>query len=188
MEKVRMRVKALVPRASFARKAWVDIVIFLLAGVLIGSGVYVRSQREWTLSTDIGQYNRGVSAYQELLWAPLVSSEESLLSVYPHVIEKAGESFDKASSESRDQKLKSLASYNSGTLLARTAFLSQQLPDTASYIVGALSKLGEAIRNDPHNEDAKFNLELLERVLERKEVEAAGPGPGYSPGAVYKGY
>lgn len=176
------------PIASFLRKFWIDIVMFLVAGVLIGSGIYARLQDEWTLRPDIKEYNQGVLSYEELLWAPLVSSEESLLSVYPHAIERAGGSFDKASSESKDRELVSLASYNSGTLLGRTAFLSQPLPNTNSYVVMALTKLGDAVRNDPHNEDAKFNLELLEKVLETNEVEGAGAGPGYSPGAIYKGY
>lgn len=187
MEKARKGVKkTLALGASLVRKAWVSIVLFLLSGIIIGSGVYLRSQREWTLRTDIREYNRGVSAYQEKLWAPLVSSEEALLSVYPHVIEYAGGRFEKAGSESTDKKLKSLASYNLGTLIGRAAFFSQRLPGIE--MVEAIMNLRQAIRNDPDNEDAKFNLELLERVLEGKEEGAAGPGPGYSPGAVDKGY
>jgi hypothetical protein len=187
MGKVRKWVKK-TSGASLVGRIWVDIALFLLAGVIIGLGVYLWSQPEWILRTDIKEYNQGVFHYQEKLWAPLVSSEEMLISVYPHVIEYAGGRFEKAGLESTDKKLKSLASYNLGTLLGRTAFLSQRLPGTESYLVGAITNLGEAIRNDPHNEDAKFNLELLERVLEGKEEEAAGPGPGYSPGAVYTGY
>jgi len=187
MAKVRKRVKKpLSLRASFLRKAWVNVILFLLAGGVIGLGVYLRSKPEWTLRTDIREYNRGVSAYQELLWAPLVASEESLLSVYPHVVERAGERFENAGSESKDKKLRSLASYNLGTLIGRVAFFGQPVPGV--QVAEALAELAEAIRDDPHNEDAKFNLELLERVLERKGEEAAGPGPGYSPGSVYKGY
>ena len=145
-----------------------------------------RSQREWTLRSDIAQYNRGVAAYQEILWGPLVSSEETLLSVYPHAIEYAGGRFERAGSESTDKRLKSLAFYNVGTLIGRVAFFRQRLPGIDVAV--ALTKLAEAIRNDPNNEDAKFNRELLERMLEKKEIGAAGPGPGYSPGAVYKGY
>jgi hypothetical protein len=187
MEKVRKGVKkTLALGASLVKKAWVNIVLFLLAGVIIGSGVYLRSRPEWTLRTDIREYNRGVSAYQEILWGPLVSSEESLLSVYPHAIEYAGGRFERAGSESTDKKLKSLAFYNLGTLIGRVAFFRQQLPGIDVGV--ALTKLAEAIRNDPHNEDAKFNKELLDRVLERKKEGTAGPGPGYSPGVVDKGY
>lgn len=198
MEKVRKGVKKpLALGASLVRKAWVDIALFLLAGVIIGSGVYVRdiignkgsrSQPEWTPRTDIREYNLGVFYYQEKLWAPLVSSEEMLLSVYPHVIEYSGGRFEKAGLESTDKKLKSLASYNLGTLLGRVAFFSQRLPGIEYNMVGAITNLRQAIRNDPNNEDAKFNLELLERVLGEKEEGSAAPGPGYSPGVVDKGY
>jgi len=36
--------------------------------------------------------------------------------------------------------------------------------------------------------EAKLNLELLGRVLVGEEKKTAGPGQGYSPGAIDKGY
>ena len=48
MEKVRGGVQKIpVMRASLARKVWVNIILFLLAVVMIGSGVYFNSQPEW---------------------------------------------------------------------------------------------------------------------------------------------
>lgn len=210
MEKVRKRANRIPALgASMVRKAWVDIALFLLAGVIIGSGVYLRTQPERTTRTDLREYNKGTSTCQLLLWEPLfspetlpslsdsseetppsppLSSEEMILSVYPHVIEKAGPYFEKAASDGADKKLKSLALYNLGTMLGRLA-LAEGLPSARrSDMTQALTKLGEAIRNDPNNEDAKFNLELLERAVGVEEKPKGSAGPGYSPGAVDEGY
>lgn len=200
---------------SLVRKVWVNTVLLLVAGIMIGSGVYVRSRPEWTLRADIRAYNQGVSTYQLLLWealfsetlpaprlfpsetppspslsseetlpSPSLSSEEMVLSVYPLVVEKAGVHFEKAGLKSRDKKLKSLALYNLGTMFGRLALGEGRLNDMA----GAITKLRQAIRDDPNNEDAKFNLELLERALGVEAKERGGPGGGYAPGAVDKGY
>jgi hypothetical protein len=172
--------------ASLLRTARVSIILMVLAGSMIAAGVYLRTRPEWTLRGDIRDYNRGVLTCQQMLWGPLVSSEESLISVYPHVIENAGARFTKVAEESKDKKLRSLALYNLGTLTGRAAFFRQQL---AGIDLGdAIAKLTDAIRNDPDNEDAKYNKELLERVLTRKGNPKAGPGAGYSPGAVNKGF
>jgi hypothetical protein len=187
VEKTVKEVRKTVSRpTSLARTAWVSLLLFVLAGLMIAAGVYLKSRPEWTLRTDIREYNRGVTTCQEMLWGPLVSSEESLLSVYPHVIEKAGGRFAKAGAESTDKKLRSLALYNLGTLTGRAAFFQQPLPGID--LGDAIAKLTDAIRNDPDNEDAKFNKELLEKVLTRKGIPKAGPGPGYSPGVVHKGF
>lgn len=172
--------------ASLLRIAWVNIILLVLAGLLIGSGVYLKSRPEWTLRTDIREYNRGVLTCQQMLWGPLVSTEDELLSVYPHVIEKAGGDFTKVGAESTDKKLRSLAFYNLGTLIGRAAFFRQQLPGID--FGDAIAKLTDAVRDDPNNEDAKFNKELLERVLVKKGTPKAGPGLGYSPGVVQKGF
>jgi hypothetical protein len=41
---------------------------------------------------------------------------------------------------------------------------------------------------DPTNEDAKYNLELMERAATKEGKQQGAPGPGYSPGVVEKGY
>jgi hypothetical protein len=174
------------PPASFLRTAWLSILLLVVAGAMVAAGVYLRTRPEWTLRGDIRDYNMGVLTCRQMLWGPLVSSEESLLSVYPHVIENAGGRFAKVAEESRDRKLRSLALYNLGTLTGRAAFFHQQLPGID--LGDAIAKLTDAIRNDPDNEDAKYNKELLERVLTRKGNTKAGPGAGYSPGAVNKGF
>ena len=172
--------------ASLLGTAWISVLLLVLAGSMIAAGVYLKIRPEWTLRGDIREYNRGVLACQQMLWGPLVSSEESLLSVYPHVIENAGGRFAKAAEESKDKKLRSLALYNLGSLTGRAAFFRQQLPGID--LGDAIAKLTDAIRYDPDNEDAKYNKELLERLLTRKGNPKAGPGAGYSPGAVNKGF
>ena len=172
--------------ASLLKAAWVNIVLLVLAGLLVGSGTYLKDWTEWTLRTDVREYNKGVEICQQLLWGPLVSTEAELLSVYPHVIEKAGGNFAKVGAESSDKKLRSLAFYNLGTLTGRAAFFRQQLPNID--FGDAIAKLTDAIRDDPNNEDAKFNKELLEKVLVRKGSTKAGPGLGYSPGVIQKGF
>lgn len=173
---------------SLVRKVWMNTVLLLLAGVIIGSGVYVRSQPERTTRADIRAYNQGVSAYH--LPPGLLPSSEERPSEYP--IERAAAYFEKAASESRDNKLKSLALYNWGTLSAREAYASSLAFSLAGTprveMTQAIVWLREAIRYDPNNEDAKFNLELLERVLAIEGEKEGAPGPGYSPGAVDKGY
>jgi hypothetical protein len=89
---------------------------------------------------------------------------------------------------STDKKIKSLAYYNFGTLVGREAYALRLAVPPRIEMAEGIRKLGEALRADPNNEDAKFNLELMERVAEKQGAQQGGPGPGYSPGAVEKGY
>ena len=173
---------------SLVRKVWMNTVLLLLAGVIIGAGVYVWSQPGRTIRADIRHYNQGVSAYH----APpgLLPASDERPSEYP--IERAAAYWEQAASESEDPKLKSLALYNWGTFLAREAYASTfafGLVDTPRVeMTQAIIWLREAIRYDPDNEDAKFNLEVLERVQFIEGEKEGAPGEGYSPGAVDKGY
>ncbi len=151
-----------------------SLFLFLGAGILIAGGAYLKSHPEWSLRTDIQDYNLGVSAY----------FEPPTPEVKP--VEKAAPYFEKAASESEDKRVKSLALYNLGTMIGKEAFEARGLTTTfrAGEIVTAVRDLAGAVRNDPHNEEAKFNLELLERMLGSEVRKEAGPGPGYSPGEV----
>ena len=186
MEKVRRGVqKVSVMRASLARKVWVNIILFLLAVVMIGSGAYFNSQPEWITRAGIISYNKGVEAYN----APpgvLPATEERPME-YP--IERGTAYFKEAAAKSTDNRLKSLALYNLGTLIGREgyAFRIVSMPPPVDMAQG-ISNLAEAVRIDPNNEDAKYNLELLEKVAALEGEKEGGPGAGYSPGAVEKGY
>jgi hypothetical protein len=165
-----------------------DILLVLLAAVMIGLGAYIWSQPGRTVRADIRDYNQGVSAYHEP--PGLLPASDGRPSEYP--IERAAAYWEHAAAESEDPKVKSLALYNLGTFLAREAYASTLafgLVDTPRVeMTQAIIWLREAIRYDPDNEDAKYNLEVLERVQFIEGEKEGAPGEGYSPGAVDKGY
>jgi len=183
MRKGVKRISAL--RASLAGKPWVTIVLLLVAGLMITSGVYLRFRPEWTKRADIRWYNQGVQA----MYLPpgVLPATEERPSEVPVV--RAAAYWQQAASKSTDNRLKSLALYNIGTLRGRDAFVAMGSSTVRLGVAEGISKLAEAVRADPNNEDAKYNLELLEKLQAAVAQEEAGPGPGYSPGAVVnKGY
>ena len=189
MEKVRSGLKkTLALRVSLVRKAWVNIVLFLLAGVMIGSGVYFSSQPEWAKRADIITYNKGVIAYI-FTQSGLDPSLQELPSEYR--IETAAAYFQEAASISTDYRLKSLALYNLGTLIWIEAYALSDLTEVAQVytLQQAITNLAEAVRLDPNNEDAKYNLELLEKVMpiEGQQQETTN-GVSFAPGIVEKGF
>ncbi len=175
---------------SLLKRAKFNIFLFLLAGILIGSGVYVKFHPEWMVRTDIREFNQGVADYHvppsKGPGGPPLFSSKPLPSVYP--IERVRVHFEKVCSETSDKKLKSLAFYNLGTIVGRLAYDERLVGTRRIEMAEAISKLAEALRNDPNNEDAKFNKELLDRVKATEGKERGAPGPGYSPGAVQKGF
>lgn len=195
MEKVRKRgKKTLVTKASLVRKAWLNITLFLLAGAMIGSGVYLGSQAQLSKRADISWYNQGVSAYN--LPAELLPATDDRPSEYPIV--RAAAYFQQAALESTDDGIKALILYNLGTLMGKDALavVSGNTPRFA--LTEAISKLAEVVRIDPNNENAKYNLELLEEVLASTTGEqwlsdillwqAYVPAPGFFLGEVDKGF
>ena len=142
------------------RKAWLSIALFLLAIVIIVFGVYLSSQPEWTERADIKLYNQGVSAY--LLPAELLPATEERPSEFPII--RAAAYFQQASSESTDSRLKALALYNFGTLMGKDSLSSLSGSTPRFGVTDGIIILAEAVRKDPNNEDAKYNLELLEKV------------------------
>jgi hypothetical protein len=172
--------------ALFLRMAWIDIILLALALAVTAAGFYLHARPDWTLREDIRNLNQGVTSFN----APpgLLPPGEGRPAEYP--IERAGALWDKAAAISTDNHLKSLAYYNLGTLVGREAW-AQSLPgpgNTQTDMIEGIRKLGEALRADPNNEDAKFNLELMEKVAHVQGEKQGGPGDGYSPGAVEKGY
>jgi hypothetical protein len=196
MEKERKGVKKTpVQRVSLAREAWVNIVLFLLAIVMIGSGVYFSFQPEWAKRADIKLYNQGVSTY--LLPSEILPATDDRPEEYPIV--RAAAYFQQAASESKDNRLKSLALYNLGTLMGGDALSSISGNTPWFGIADAITKLEQAVRTDPNNEDAKYNLELLEKLQEAVTQESGIPPEylaafmtraesGYYIGTVRKGY
>lgn len=185
MEKLRKGAKKEPALKTFlVREAGGTVVLFLLAGVMIGSGVYFSSRPEWTIRADIRVYNEGVAAYH----APPGILPASEWRPPEGPIERTAACFEKAGSESTDKKLKSIALYNLGTIVGREAYAFGQTGTPRVGMAQGISKLAEAVRNDPNNEDAKYNLEIVEKLQVKAEEAKAGPGPGYAPGSVQKGY
>ncbi len=175
---------AMAQTVAFLRMGWVSIVLLSLALVAVGAGICVRTEPAWTKWPEIRAYNEGVNSFNMppgTLPATATRPEE-----YP--IERAGALW-RLASETSDKKLRSLALYNLGTLFAREAWAFRIISDPRSDMSQAFLWLGEAIRNDPANEAAKFNLELVEASQAREGEREGAPGPGYAPGAVEsKGY
>jgi len=161
MEKMEKGEKRLpVMRAPLARKAWLNITLFLLAVVVIVFGVYLNTQPEWIKRADIKLYNQGASAY--LLPAELLPATEERPSEYPIV--RAAAYFQQAALESTDDRLLTLALYNLGTLMGEDSLTVLSGSTPWFGLMEGISRLAEAISIDPDNEDAKYNLELLEKL------------------------
>jgi hypothetical protein len=176
---------------SFFRHAWASLALIVLGAAVIGFGFYFQSRPDWTLRPDIRDFNQGVHDYHLPIGvgeAPPLFSTEGLPSVY--AVERVGPYFDKAAAEAdpNDRKFKSLAYYNLGTLIGRESWALRTSGTARVDLAEGIKKLGEALRMDPTNEDAKYNLELMERAATKEGKQQGAPGPGYSPGVVEKGY
>jgi len=193
MDNEKKGAKKIPPRqAPFIERAWLNIVLLILAAVSIGSGIYLGARPDWAKRADIDEYNLGVSTYNEFPTLRGVNTTE-----------KAVAHFEKALVQTNEEKVKALALYNMGTITGKLAFddirrirevyavqgakgveSDENLLIAQQELKKAIQKLAEAVRIDPTLEDAKFNLELLET----EQGEGVLLGPKYSPGEVDKGY
>lgn len=188
MDKVKERT-ALNGWHLFLSKAWIDCVLLTLGLAIIAVGFYLHYRGDWELRSDIQMFNLGVADYHTPpgLGTPQpLFSTENLPSVYG--VERTGVDFQNAAAISTDSKLKSLAYYNYGTLIGLETYRLREMASPPYDLVEGIQKVGEALRADPNNEDAKFNLELMESVAQMQGQKEGGPGGGYSPGALEKGY
>lgn len=189
-EREKRRKREIAPAIFLVKKARLNILLFLLATILIGLGFYLHFHPEWSIRNDIREFNEGVADYHvppsKGPGGPPLFSTKALPSVYP--IERVRVHFEKVCAETSDKRLKSLALYNLGTMVGRLAFDERLLGVQRTEMAEGISKLAEALRNDPNNEDAKYNKELLDRVQAKVGKEKGAAGPGYSPGAIQKGF
>lgn len=155
------------------------IILLVLAVITVGGAYYFGTDPEWTKNTYPDYYNRGVSDFLKKDYS------------------EAANQFTHVSVNSKDQKLRSLALYNLGTMVGEVVF-DKRVPagirfQNAQY---AIETLKEAISADPDNDEAKYNLELLRKNLpelwmqtvQEQEQSENLPGPGYSPGEEATGY
>ncbi len=180
---------------SFAKKAWISLLLIVIAVVMVGVGIYFNSNSYWANRADVSLFNKGMEAYSagdEVLPATEDRPEEQ-------AVIRAAAYLQQAYSDSKDENLRALAQYNLGALMAfeGLTILDNQTP--LFVISEAIGKLSEAVRLDPSNEAAKYNLELLEKVqsilqptggiaVSEKAVGSLGGLAGYSSGVIYKGY
>lgn len=168
------------------KMAWMDLVLLVLGVAALGAGRYLRAQPDWSPRQDITALNKGVTAFNEP--PGLLPPGDGRPAEYP--IERAGFHWERAATLSTDKSIKALAYYNLGTLVGRESW-AQALPGEGharTDMLTGIKKLGESLRADPSNEDAKFNLELMEKAAKQEGTQQGAPGPGYSPGATEKGY
>ncbi|HEX79190.1 MAG TPA: hypothetical protein G4O19_03430, partial [Dehalococcoidia bacterium] len=149
---------------------------------------------EWIKRADIESYNKGASAYT--LPAELLPATDERPSEYPIV--RAAAYFQQAALQSTDDRLLTLALYNLGTLMGKDSLtvLSNNTPWFG--LMEGISKLEDAIRVDPNNDSAKYNLEFLEKLQdaiiqrpmsEQMPMAALVQKPGHSLGEdVDKGF
>lgn len=197
METVRKRLDKKVP---------VTIILISLAAIMIILGLYSRFQPERFIRNDIREYNVGVEQFnvgieQYQLAAEKVAEDRVAYDVFfdddstvdnfiKGTFDSALVHFEEAIIESKDNKIKSLSFYNLGTIIGISAGDIRFRDDYRYEIEVAFDKLSEAIRHDPHNEDAKYNLELLESMY---NIEKSGGVEdiiqrGYTPGILRKGF
>ncbi len=174
--------------SSIVRKVQLSWVLFVLAGLMIALGIYVNSRPDWMVKPTIRSYNQGVTAYH--LPPGLLPASDERPSEWG--IERARAYFEIAASEKTNTKLRAVTLYNLGTLIAREAYasnLGHSLLDSPRVdMTEAVLMLQESVRLDPDNENAKYNLEVLEQVLSIEGEKEGAAGPGYSKGSVEKGY
>ena len=180
---------------SFIKKAWMSLLLIVIAVVMVGVGFYFNSNAYWQNKADISLFNMGIEAFNagdKLLPATADRPEE-------RAAMRAVAYLQKAYTDSKDENLKALALYDIGTVMGIEGL--GILGDTTPLFVisEAIGKLSEAVRLDPGNEAAKYNLELLEKVqailqppggaaVSEKAVGTMGGLAGYASGVIYKGY
>lgn len=185
--------EAAATRTSMLRRSWLTITILLVAVAIFVFGFYLNSQPEWLKRSDIKLYNQGVAVYY--LPYDLLPATDDRPSEYPIV--RAAFYFQQAASTSTDNGLITLDLYNLGTLMGEDALTVLSGSTPWFGMTESMNQLAEAIRADPDNEDAKYNLELLEKLYDAMEEEPMAPErpislieqtPGYYPGEIDQGY
>lgn len=193
-------------RKQLDKKVLVTIILISLAAIMIILGLYFRFQPERFIRNDIRGYNVGIEQFnvgieQYKLAAEKVPEELDAYEVFfdddltvdnfiKGTFDSALVHFEEAIIESKDNKIKSLSFYNLGTIIG-ISFNDIRFNEDPRYeIEVALDKLREAIRHDPYNEDAKYNLELLESIFNIEESGGVEDiiEQGYTPGIVKKGF
>ncbi len=150
--------------------SWLSLLF--LAGAIIGLAMYMQIAQNGVGGDGLQYYNSAVNHYENL---------DRRAAVYW---------FERASVSDTQDQIRNQALYNLGTLLAYGALSAGTIPrDRIELLELATEKLQRSVLLNPKDEDAKYNLELLQRLLEELLEEAQpggdekpGGGPEYGPG------
>jgi tetratricopeptide (TPR) repeat protein len=161
----------------FKRSLTVNIIILIIALVttVLGSSLLSAESNR----TDIKLYNQGVAIYNEAELIPEDVFKSPAKFPEENIIEAAAY-FQQAISVSNDNELKALALYNIATMIARDYVIFSYERLSGLGLEDAMGYLKEAVRLDPDNEDAKYNLEYLERIQIERTESSGGVGSGGS--------
>ena len=141
----------------FSRKAMVNVIVFIVALVMIGTGIGLNYGSGISTREDLKLYNQAIAIYNEQDYDTTSSPAYPLDNLLEAITY-----FQNAVSASSDDELKSLALYNIGTAIGRDFIVFSETRSSELGLAMAIAYLQEAIRLDPTNEDAKYNLEYLE--------------------------
>ena len=154
----------------FKRRGVLNIAIFIIALAIAGSGCFLISAE--SNDTDLQLYNQGVAVYNEAELIPEDVFKSPAKFPEENIIDAAA-FFQQFAAVSDNDKLKSLALYNIATMIGRDYVIFSYERLSGLGLEDAINYLKEAVRLDPDNEDAKYNLEYLERV-QIKRLESSG--------------
>ncbi|NLL89536.1 MAG: hypothetical protein GX226_00270, partial [Dehalococcoidales bacterium] len=97
---------------SFIKKAWMSLLLIVIAVVMVGVGFYFNSNAYWQNKADISLFNMGIEAFNagdKLLPATADRPEE-------RAAMRAVAYLQKAYTDSKDENLRALALYDIGTV------------------------------------------------------------------------
>ena len=147
---------------SFFKEAWLSITLIFFAIAMIVAAIFFNSQSFWTNKADIRLFNQAMEAYKtsdEIIPDTIDLRSELPISITVKYLQQL-------TSYDTDKEILSLAFYNLGTLMGIDALTTINGEIPSFTLSDAITNLKIAIRTYPNNEDAKYNLELLERVQE----------------------
>ncbi len=153
------------------RKSILNILLLLFAVVMTGTGIFIYFDSKEADREDIELFNRALAIYNEQDYFPATSMSPASYPLENFL--SAMEYFQRAASITSDKELKSLALYNMATMIARDYQVFAEERSLQFGLPQAVSLLGEAIRLDPDNEYAKYNLEFIESLLYAVQEEQA---------------
>jgi len=180
---------------SLARRAALNIGLFVVAIIMIGIGIYLFSGPSWVQRSDIKLYNQAVAT--SAMARELLPATDDRPAEYPLV--RAAFYYQEVIDETTDDGLRAVALYNLGTLMGDDAASVIRNATPSFGIAEAYARLIEAVRLDPSNEDAKYNLELCEKIqaiisptkamiVVQPTHGTLGGSSGFSSGLAHKGY